>query len=394
MPELPEIEAARRLVETHLVGHSITGVTATESGGGPRHSQFDEKVLAGFASAAAAATALVGTTLLSTARHGKHAWWTVSGQRALVWHFGMSGSFCLLPGPGKPPIVASYMERVKPNVAVAWPPPFTKLELTFSNGARLAYTDPRRFGRINFEAANPPPQVSALGRDCLTAPLSTSELACLLAASARPIKAVLLDQTLFAGVGNYIADEVLYQARLHPETHAHALVGDEVARLHAALNSVVATAVGVDADYTRFPPTWLFHRRWGKGKEAAFTVDGHAIKFVTVGGRTSAVVPALQGRPRSGKAAVGASASAAAPQSSTAAAAAASAKQPRKAAAAVASAVAAGGASAARAVAGPSRKRAAPSALVSAAPSASVSVSATAAAVTSSLPPPPAKRRR
>ena len=108
-----------------------------------------------------------------------------------------------------------------------------------------------------------------------------------------PIKSVLLDQGLFAGVGNWIADEVLYQAALRPQRLASDLELAEVRRLRARLLAIVTRAVAVDADSERFPHTWLFHRRWGKDARAR-TARGERIVHETIGGRTAAWVPARQ----------------------------------------------------------------------------------------------------
>ena len=70
----------------------------------------------------------------------------------------------------------------------------------------------------------------------------------------------MLPQTFSAGVGNWVADEVLYQARLHPETTAKLLDEDEVRRLHDALYNVPKVAVEAGADSSKFPKDWLFHQ--------------------------------------------------------------------------------------------------------------------------------------
>src|SRR5262249_3108444 len=96
-----------------------------------------------------------------------------------------------------------------------------------------------------------------------------------------------------AGVGNWIADEVLYQARIAPRRAARSLSRDEIRRLRAALRSVVETAVAARADSDRYPKSWLFHHRWGRNA-AAVTRRGEQSRHHTVGGRTSAWVPAIQ----------------------------------------------------------------------------------------------------
>lgn len=191
---------------------------------------------------------------------------------------------------------ASKYKRVNVDTSV-WPPKFCKLELRFEDGTRLAFTDPRRFARVTLEAD---PQLSArvaaLGPDAHTDKHAITQAwwAQRLASRGIPVKALLLEQSFVAGIGNWIADEVLFQAGVHPETPANALAPDEAERLRTTLFSVVDHAVSVDANDALFPPSWLFHHRWGKGKGPAKTHDGRPIEFITVGGRTSAVVAAVQ----------------------------------------------------------------------------------------------------
>ena len=108
-----------------------------------------------------------------------------------------------------------------------------------------------------------------------------------------PIKAVLLDQAFAAGIGNWIADEVLYQAGVDPRRRASSLTDAELRRVRDRIRSVVATAVRHNSDSDRFPRRWLFHDRWGK-RELAMTSRGQRIRYATVGGRTTAWVPAVQ----------------------------------------------------------------------------------------------------
>jgi formamidopyrimidine-DNA glycosylase len=93
------------------------------------------------------------------------------------------------------------------------------------------------------------------------------------------------------------SDEILYHARLHPECYTNNLEESHVADLHKALLEVTKIAVDTDADSSKFPDNWLMLHRWGKGKKAKEEnklPSGEQVEFVTVGGRTSAYVPALQ----------------------------------------------------------------------------------------------------
>jgi formamidopyrimidine-DNA glycosylase len=180
------------------------------------------------------------------------------------------------------------------DAEAAWPPRFLKLLLTFDDGGRLAFADARRLGRIRLRhdpAAEPP--ISRLGFDALRDVPAPGRFRELVRARRTPVKALLLDQTFAAGVGNWMADEILYQARIDPRRPAATLSEADITRLRARLRGVVTTAVGVNGNSERFPRTWLFHDRWGKGAEAR-TARGDRIRYLTVGGRTTAWVPACQ----------------------------------------------------------------------------------------------------
>jgi len=175
----------------------------------------------------------------------------------------------------------------------AWPPRFTKIHLVIDTGAELAMTNKRRLGRIRLrdDPARELP-ISRLGFDPLLDLPSPQRFVDALHSRSTTIKALLLDQTFAAGVGNWIADEVLYQARIDPRRRANALSVAEAKRLRTKLKRIIETAVLVDADKSLFPRDWLFHRRWGRKRGT--TIRGKPIEFLTIGGRTTAWVPAVQ----------------------------------------------------------------------------------------------------
>lgn len=110
-----------------------------------------------------------------------------------------------------------------------------------------------------------------------------------------PIKALLLNQSFSAGVGNWVADEVLYQAKIHPAQYTHTLTAEELESLYAKLKYVCETAVKVEADASKFPKDWLMTYRWNKGKKTGKILpNGLLLDFQTVGGRTSAFAPDIQ----------------------------------------------------------------------------------------------------
>lgn len=220
-----------------------------------------------------------------------------------------------------------------------WPPKFTKFEMELQKGdekIELAFVDPRRLGRINyftgpeydtdelllqqkplsllgpdyskpvdatkqelpFETGDPDPNHHGRPR------LAIEEFSRLILSKKKPIKSLLLDQQHFAGVGNWVGDEIVYRARIHPNEVILAkitksddgAVHEVVQNLYDAIIYVCQYAVSVEGDVTKFPDDWLMLYRWGKGRKSpkAKLKSGHTVDHVTIGGRTSCFVPDLQ----------------------------------------------------------------------------------------------------
>ena len=284
MPELPEVEEARRIAHRVAAGRRITGVEVA-----PDPIVFERLAPARMR------RALLGRRVIAVRRHGKHLWLELDRRPWPCFHFGMAGGFHA-PAAGGARRGSVHAVRLvsSGDRAHTWPPRFTKLMLTFGDGGALAMTDARRLGRIRLrEDPRTEPPISLLGFDALRDLPSPAAFRAHLAERAAPVKAVLLDQSFAAGVGNWIADEVLYQARIAPKRPARSLSIEEARQLRAALRTVVATAVRARADSDRYPPSWLFHRRWGR-QIGAVTARGQSIRHDTVGGRTTAWVPARQ----------------------------------------------------------------------------------------------------
>ncbi|KAG2440513.1 hypothetical protein HYH02_010391 [Chlamydomonas schloesseri] len=289
MPELPEVEAARGLVELGCKGKRVLRAVVAD----------DEKVING-CTPDELRKALEGRTLLRAHRKGKYMWLELDNGPSGPWvmlHFGMTGGI-VVKGVG----VTKYKRAHLESNPDTWPPRFTKLELELAGGGQLAYVDSRRFGRIKLLHGPDPlacEPLCRLGWDVLLQlPPTAAEFAQVVRsrvarAPALRIKALLLDQEFCSGIGNWVADEVLYQSRIHPEQTAASMDDSALAALHAAIREVVGLAVRMEADSDRFPKEWLFHYRW-TNKKASKDASGRAISFVTVGSRTSAFVPALQ----------------------------------------------------------------------------------------------------
>jgi formamidopyrimidine-DNA glycosylase len=278
VPELPEVEAARTLAQRVAVGRRIVEARCAA----------DPIVFEGV-SPARFARALEGRLVKAVRRRGKHLWLVLDRRPWPTFHFGMAGGFHSTATRGIRLVSHGSVDRF-----AEWPPRFTKLRLRFDDGGELVMTDGRRLGRIRLreDPAGEPP-ISLLGWDALLELPAPARFIAQLRERQAPIKAVLLDQGFAAGVGNWIADEVLYQARIAPARRAHLLSPAEAARLRSRIRSVMKTAVGARSDSERFPRGWLFHHRWGRNAEAR-TARGERIHHSTVGGRTTAWVPAVQ----------------------------------------------------------------------------------------------------
>ena len=278
MPELPEVERGRRLAEAVAVGRRIETVACAE----------DPIVFAGVA-ARQWRQAVEGKRVVAACRWGKQLWLELDAPPHPLFHFGMAGGF---KTPASVPLQLKSGPREDASV---WPPRFVKLRLRLDDGGELAMTDGRRLGRLLLrEDPEQEPPVSKLGFDPLLAMPSPSRFSAVLRARGAIVKSLLLDQSFAAGVGNWIADEALFQAEVDPRRRASSLSDMEARRLRARLRSIVRRAVEANADDSLYPRTWLFHRRWGK-RDDARTTRGEPIEHLTIGGRTTAWVPRRQG---------------------------------------------------------------------------------------------------
>ena len=277
MPELPEVERGRRLAASVAQGRTVARVWCAQ-----------DPIVFDKTAPAVIRRALEGRRVEAVCRWGKQLWFDLDEAPHPLFHFGMSGAFRTR---GDDPLQLMSGPKVG---TPEWPPRFAKIRLFFDDGGELVMTDGRRLGRVLLRAdPRGEPPVGRLGFDPLLAMPGPRVFAERLRGRKALIKALLLDQHFAAGVGNWIADEVLYQAGIAPTRRANSLSEAEVRRLRAKLARVVARAVEVNADNDAYPKSWLFHRRWGKRSDAR-TLRGDPIEHSVVAGRTTAWVPAVQ----------------------------------------------------------------------------------------------------
>jgi len=221
MPELPEVKLVADGLSREVRGRAVTQVELRRA-----------DVVRGPGDAAAL---LAGGTLDEVRRHGKQLTMVAADGRCVCVHLGMTGSLQLTRANDAP--------RSAEHVHVVW---------RFGRDLLLRFRDPRRFGGV---WTYPSTETLArdrwamLGPDALT--ITAAPLRDRLAATRRPLKAALLDQTLIAGLGNIYVDEILHAACLHPLTPAHTLKRREVDRLARLIREVLESAVAAGGSSIR-----------------------------------------------------------------------------------------------------------------------------------------------
>ncbi len=193
----------------------------------------------------AAFSQLERSHLLETRTHGKNLLFIFSHGHWLGGHLGMTGELLTAP-PDHIPEKHDHLTLHTPS-------------------ASLVFRDPRMFGRIRWHSGETaPPWWRALPPEILSPAFTVARIAAFLARRAHtPLKSLLLDQTTFPGIGNWMADEALWQLRLPPDTPAGTT---PPAPLHRVLRKITTTALRtIGRDWSDPPPTWLFRHRWKPG---------------------------------------------------------------------------------------------------------------------------------
>lgn len=260
MPELPEIEAYRRLAEGAL-GRVVVEVAAPDS-------WFLKRSL----TAPVVRGALVGRRLVAARRIGKLLLLdTDAAGPVLGLRFGMAGRLLVDGTAGVDRLIYSSGRELE-----TW----DRFALRFDDGGDLRVRDPRRLGAVELD-----PDESALGPDALT--VTRPQLARALVTTIAPLKARLLDQSRLAGVGNLAADETLWRAGLDPARPAWTLGATEVRRLHRHL---IATLTDLIARGGSHAGDLMAERR----RDGVCPRDGAPLLRRTIGGRTTYSCPKHQ----------------------------------------------------------------------------------------------------
>jgi formamidopyrimidine-DNA glycosylase len=274
MPELAEVEFYRKRWAQAATGARVARVLT-----------HDRKKLLRGIDVPAMRAALEGAALRSSAAAAKQMLFRFSGDAWLGLHLGMSGELFVAPAgysPGK----------------------HDHLVLVTARHA-LVFRDPRMFGRIEFHCGRlPPAWWTKIAPPILSTEFTPEAVGAFLRRRARaPIKAVLLMQERFPGIGNWMADEILWRAAIHPAQPAGSLSTGETQVLWRTCRRVCRQALAAIAGVGRtlpgdlnegIPRSWLFRHRWENGGRCPRTKQ--PLARATIGGRTTCWSPARQRR--------------------------------------------------------------------------------------------------
>lgn len=275
MPELPEVETIRRVIEPQIQGLTIEQITVNR----PEvvaHPTVDEFC-----------RCLAGRIFDSISRRGKYPMIMLKGGDRIIIHLRMTG--CLLVTP------PDYPEEKH-----------THIIFRLSGGTELRFSDTRRFGRfwlLRQGEADRYSGVEKLGREPLAPDFTADYLVDRLSRRKKAIKECLLDQGVIAGIGNIYSDEILFAARIHPARPANSLTADEWKRLAAAIPERLTFFIEKNKttpekyletkgqDYRNTP----FLRVYGHGGEPC-PACGEPLCRIVIGGRSSVYCPSCQQR--------------------------------------------------------------------------------------------------
>jgi formamidopyrimidine-DNA glycosylase len=272
MPELPEVETTVNDLKPLVLNKKIIRVEIFKSSSiaEPSAEEFQK--------------GLIKSKIVSLSRRGKHIVFTLDNGKYLIVHLRMTGSLIVKPDSEEPD-------------------KFIRVILYLDNKTSIHFRDVRRFGRM-WLVNNIDSVVGKLGPEPLEKEFSVEVLAKILKNRKTPVKSLLLDQTLIAGIGNMYADEALFQARIHPLKPANSLSKKEIINLHEAIQYVLKKGIrnkGASTD-TYIRPEGIkgaahleFQVAHRKGEECP--ICGGPIERILVGQRSTFFCPNCQKMP-------------------------------------------------------------------------------------------------
>ena len=269
MPELPEVETVKNELLPYVINRRITGITLFWEGivKEPSVEEFRSRI--------------IGQEITGIDRRGKYLIFGLSSDDLLIIHLRMTGSLLVDQDSSEPP-------------------KYTRAIIHLDKDTDIFFRDPRKFGVMRL-VKDKSSIVGSLGPEPLEASFTHQVLAQLLAKRTAPIKAVLLDQKVIAGIGNMYADEALFAARIHPLRAGASLSQGEVERLHSIIQQILWSAIGNKGASvaTYFRPagtlgTAHFEFKVAHGRGKTCPNCGSTIQRITVRNRGTYLCPCCQ----------------------------------------------------------------------------------------------------
>lgn len=260
MPELPEVEIMRKYFSLSALNKTINAL------------EFHDPLFKVFKSSTEVLEQnLIGHSFTDTERIGKYLFAKISNGKYLHLHFGMTGD----------------LEVFRSDEL----PKYCRFVMTFEDGDKLAFKDLRKFGVIEIvDSPEDYQRNNSLGQDLLS--ISEADFTAGLLDRKIAVKTALLDQKHFAGIGNWIADEMLFNAGVHPKRSCQSLNKDEIKALYKEAKLIVKQAIKEDTHYGEFPKDFFVNFR----KEGVLHPDhpNSPVERMVVGGRGTFIVPEKQ----------------------------------------------------------------------------------------------------
>jgi formamidopyrimidine-DNA glycosylase len=266
MPELPEVETIKNELTPYVVGRKITDITL-----------LWEKIVKK-PSAKEFLAHVAGQKIVDLSRRGKYLLFKLGSGEMLIMHMKMTGSLLIDTDDDK----------------------YSRAIIKLDDGIKISFRDPRKFGAM-WWSKDGSDVLPKLGPEPLEDGFTAAVLAQRLHNKAAPIKAVLLDQSVLAGVGNMYADEALFDVKIHPERTAGSLSAAEIKRLYTAIRRILTAAIGNKGASVRnyYRPggelgTAHFEFRVAHGLGKKCPRDGTPIARIRVRGRGTYFCPKCQ----------------------------------------------------------------------------------------------------
>jgi formamidopyrimidine-DNA glycosylase len=220
VPELPEVETIKKDISPYAIGHTIKSVEVLNPSTvkSPSVPEFIKKV--------------TGRKITDITRRGKYLFFHLDKNGIMMMHMKMTGSLLVNPESSR----------------------FTRAILHLDKGVDIHFSDARKFGKMWLEK-DEKDVMAKLGPEPLDKDFTANTLAEILGKRSAPVKAVLLDQALIAGIGNMYADEALFDARIHPAGPASGLTPSQVKKLYNSIRKVLIKGIEMNGasvrDYVR-----------------------------------------------------------------------------------------------------------------------------------------------